>query len=300
MPASVLSPPSDDPAASFGTAEETLCTHCGLPVPAGLIDDLAAEQFCCAGCRTAFEIIHDGGLADYYAIRDRCSVERPETPTVTGEAAQFDDPEFVARHVTPDADGRSRVRLGLTGLHCAACVWLVERLPRLVPGVTDVRVNLVRSTVELTWDAARVRLSEIAGVLERLGYRAHPLDEGATDARDAETRRQLLRLAVAGACAGNAMLIAFALYAGMFSAMAPEYVLLFRATGTMIGLVAIVWPGAVFFRGAWNALRLRTPHIDVPVSLGLGAGGLAGAVNVVTGRGEVYFDTLALLVFLLL
>jgi Cu2+-exporting ATPase len=293
--------PEAPPRATDATpSTATLCSHCGLPVPAGLVVPGAAGQFCCSGCRTAYAIIHDGGLGDYYVFRDRCDDAPKPIETAAEDVEQFDDPEFVTRHVATDANGRKRVRLGLRGLHCAACVWLVEKLPRLAPGVLEVRVSLVRSTVDLTWDPERVTLSRIATVIGGLGYHVHPLGDDAADDRDAENRRQLLRLAVAGACAGNAMLIAFALYAGMFSGMAAEFDLLFRLAGTAVGLVAIAWPGSVFFRGARNAIRLRTPHMDVPVALGLGVGGVAGLVNAVTGRGETYFDTLALLVFLLL
>jgi Cu2+-exporting ATPase len=192
------------------------------------------------------------------------------------------------------------VRLGIANLHCAACVWLLEKLPGLVIGVLEARANIARSTVSIAWDNAATSLADIAAVLTKLGYPPHPLDASEDSVRDAESRSQLIRVGVAGACAGNAMLIALALYAGMFTGMAPEYVGLFRLTGTAIGMVAICWPGAVFFRGAWAALRTRTPHMDVPVSLGLAVGGAAGTVNAVTGSGESYFDTLALLVFLLL
>ena len=38
------------------------CDHCGLPVPAGLVETEAEHQFCCQGCRMVFEAIHETGL----------------------------------------------------------------------------------------------------------------------------------------------------------------------------------------------------------------------------------------------
>jgi Cu2+-exporting ATPase len=67
-----------------------------------------------------------------------------------------------------------------------------------------------------------------------------------------------------------------------------------------ITLVSLAWPGAVFFRGAWNALRTRTLTLDVPISLGLAAGGVYGVFNTLRGSGEIYFDSLSVLVFALL
>ncbi len=273
--------------------------HCGADVPTGFANESEQRQFCCNGCRTAFQILHGAGLDDFYAIRDRCGTVSQAVESNSGFEF-FHDPAFVERHVTRDARGRCHVRLGVANMHCAACVWLLEKLPHLVIGVSESRANVARSTLGVTWDNAATSLADIAAVLAKLGYPPHALDSADDSTRDAESRRQLIRIGVAGACAGNAMLIALALYAGMFSGMSPEYVRLFRMTGTAIGMVAICWPGAIFFRGAWAAIQTRTPHMDVPVALGLAVGGIAGTVNTLLGSGETYFDTLALLVFLLL
>ena len=110
----------------------------------------------------------------------------------------------------------------------------------------------------------------------------------------------MIRLGVAGACAGNNMLLAVALYAGEFAGIEAEFANLFRWLSGGLGLISLAWPGSVFFRGAWAALRARTVSLDVPIALALAAGGVAGAVNVAKGAGEIYFDSLSVLVFLLL
>src|SRR5690606_38819779 len=113
-------------------------------------------------------------------------------------------------------------------------------------------------------------------------------------------RKHLARIAVAGACAGNVMLIAFALYAGWFSGMAASDVLLFRVASLVIAAIALLGPGMVFFRGALNAIRLRTANLDLPIAVALSVGGVTGIINTLLMRGEVYFDSLTVLVFLLL
>src|SRR5690606_3633391 len=44
----------------------------------------------------------------------------------------------------------------------------------------------------------------------------------------------------------------------------------------------------------------RKLHLDLPLSIGILAGLVWGTVNVIRGAGEIYFDSLAMLVFLLL
>src|SRR5215203_7386395 len=150
------------PAASAGVA----CTHCQLPVPAGLVMPNAVRQFCCAGCRTAFAIIHDHGLAGYYDI-----VERRDGPVATSGRgfAEFDHATFRELYVRRTPDGLAQVDLYLEGVHCGACVWLVERVPLVVTGVARVELNVRRSLARVVWDDASVPLSRVARTLDSLG-----------------------------------------------------------------------------------------------------------------------------------
>jgi Cu2+-exporting ATPase len=284
--------------------EEVACAHCSLAVPVGLIEPEAEHQFCCAGCRAVYETIHACGLDSYYRLREAAADAgfRPANPA--GDSFDlFDSPAFEKLYVTSDSGGGGlrSVDLVLEGVTCAACVWLVERLPRVLDGVLEARLSLREATVRVTWDAGRVRLSQVARALDQFGYTPH--------AAKGHSRRSLLRsgerkrmvhLGVAGAIMGNTMLLALGLYAGGAGGMDATYRLFFRWLSMGLGVVALAWPGAVFFRSAYAALRTRTLNLDVPIALALLVGGVAGAINVVLNRGDIYFDSLSVLVFLLL
>ncbi len=293
--------PTDTPSAPEA-AQEVRCIHCGLPVPRGLIEPDTDEQFCCNGCRTVYQMIHGCGLDRFYRLREDGSYEKTAARTTDHRYAEFDDPAFVERYQQQLDSPESRaVELYLEGIHCAACVWLVERLPQVVPGVVEARLDIRRSLVRIRWNDERVKLSQIARTLDSLGYPPHPA-RGADSRklRRQEDHRFLIRLGVAGACAGNVMTLAFALYGGVFTGIEAQYSDLFRWTSMVFGIVSLAWPGSLFFRGAWAALRTRTAHLDLPIALALLAGGVAGTVNAVRGHGEIYFDSLTMLVFLLL
>ena len=287
---------------SKNVAAGCACTHCALPVPAGLIDQSRAEQFCCRACESAYEVIHGCGLDAYYRLRARSDAElRKAEPTDRDRLAVFDSDKFHELYVRKTQAGLLATDLMLEGVHCAACIWLIERLPRVVPGVIEARLSLRQATVRLLWDPEQVSLSMIAKTLGTLGYAPHPAR--GTDqqhVRLAEQRVMLVRLGVAGALAGNTMLLAFALYTGMFGDMEQQFTDYFRWISMGLGVLSLAWPGRVFFRGAWAAIRTRSPHLDLPIALALGVGGVAGTINVILGRGEIYFDSLAVLVFLLL
>lgn len=284
----------------FGKTAEVGCTHCGLPVPPGLIQQATAEQFCCHGCRSAYTLIRQCGLDTYYRLRDNDTSAAAAGQKTSGYD-EYDSDAFERRYVATNSDGTRSIDLTLEGVHCAACVWLIEKLPRIVTGVVDARLSLREARVRVTWDPAAVRLSSIACNLATLGYAPHPgRDVTKRQVVRQEERKQLIRIGVAGALAGNVMLLAFALYAGMFSGIEREFSELFRWASMGLGVLALAWPGRVFFRGAWAALRTRSPHLDLPIALALGIGGMAGTANVILGRGEIYFDSLSVLVFLLL
>jgi len=291
------------------TTTRTACAHCGLAVPAALIDD-ADSQFCCQGCRAVYHAIHECGLGRYYELaREEGPVDparvnparlNPARPTAGGYEA-WDDPAFQASCVTEVPGGRRAIDLYLQGMHCAACIWLVERLPRVVPGVIEARVDFRRQVGRVVWDPQRADLSLIARRLDALGYPPHP-DRGTVrhDVQRREDRRSLVRIGVAGAIAGNVMLIAFALYGGMLSGMDPALRGLFRGASLLLTLIALAWPGRTFFVGAISSIRTRVLHMDVPVAIALAAGCAWGAANTLRGTGEVYFESLTAVVFLLL
>jgi Cu2+-exporting ATPase len=288
------------PLSAASAIERAACAHCGLAVPVGLVRPDTCEQFCCNGCRTAHALILEHGLGAYYALQAESPRARASTGDTEIRFADLDRPAFTERHVDTDPRGCS-TRLAIDGIHCAACVWLLEKLPRVCPGVQSARVHWARSTLDVRWDPAAVRLSEIATAIHGLGYRPHPLPSGAhVDSIQAGDRSQLVSLAIAAAAAGNNMLIAAALYLGAFSFMEGPIEALLRLASCGVGVVSLAGPGRVFFRGAIAALRTRVAHMDVPIALGLLVGGVGGLVNTVRGAGEIYFDTLSVLVFLLL
>ncbi|RMF74071.1 MAG: hypothetical protein D6744_14945, partial [Planctomycetota bacterium] len=174
------------------TPTDVRCTHCGLPVPKGLVEPGAEHQFCCNGCKAVYAVIHGCGLDRYYDLRKREDAA-PSPAKPSGETyTEFDDPTFTSLYVAQLDDGRATTELVLEGVHCGACVWLIEKLPRVVPGVIEARLSIRSNLVRVVWDARRVRLSQIARALDSLGYRPHAARDAATrDARRREDRRFL-------------------------------------------------------------------------------------------------------------
>lgn len=281
--------------------EAVFCDHCNLPVPSGLIEVDAKHQFCCNGCKSVWNVLHSAGLNEYYRIRDAVDPEGQRVASKNCSYEEFDDPAFQSVCVDNLPGGQSQADLLLEGMHCAACVWLIERLPTVLEGVVESRANIRRRTACIRYQPDKVKLSDVAKALDRLGYAAHPArGAAAREARAKEDRKFLIRVGVAGAIAGNVMLLAIGLYGGALDGIDPLWENTFRWYSMGLGVLSLVWPGRVFFKGAIAALRTRVAHLDIPIALALAVGGMWGSYNTVAGRGEIYFDSLSVLVFLLL
>ena len=291
-------PTSTQAGASNPAPHADPCAHCGLDVPAGLVEAGAERQFCCTGCRTAYAILNEHGLGQYYAFGEKRDL--PVRPTGK-RYEEFDHEAFRTLYVTPMKGGLCRTELYLEGVHCSSCVWLVERVPLLLSGVVRAELDIRRSRAHVEWDPAVVSLSAVAQQLDVLGYAPHPYRGVAAETmRRKEDRAMLMRIGIAGALAGNIMLLALALYSGWFSGMEAEYERYFRVISMLLTIPSLFGPGWLFFQGALASVRTRRLHIDLPIAIALLAGFTRGAINTISGSGPIYFDAVGTLVFLLL
>jgi P-type Cu2+ transporter len=277
------------------------CIHCRQATDS-LVSADPKQIFCCSGCRSAYELIHGWGLDEFYALREQL---RPASASAVmagpDRYGQFDESEFLGRSAPQlQADGTCTAELAVAGLHCAACAWLIENVSASTPGWLSARVRMSDHSIRLVFDPKRTKLSEIAQLMGRMGYQLSPLDRSRDEHIQQESKRLLVQIAVAGFLATNSMWIAVALYAGDFSGVVFEYRYFLGLMGTALGALAVAGPGRTFFVGALASLKTRTPHMDLPIAVGLLVGTGVGIINAVRGSGHIFFDSLAALVFLLL
>ncbi|MGE0808804.1 MAG: heavy metal translocating P-type ATPase, partial [Burkholderiaceae bacterium] len=212
----------------------------------------------------------------------------------------YDDPELQQRFVRRDGE-QCEATLLVDGMHCGACVWLLEQRLLAQPGVESAQVNLSTGRATVRWNASRVALSSLLGALLRIGYRARPFDVRQREDQIRRTSRQLLkRLFVAGLGMMQVMMYAAPAWFSAPGDLEPEWASLMRWASLALTLPVIGYSATPFFAGAWRDLRARSVGMDVPVVIGLLAAFMASVWATVTDRGEVYYDSVTMFVFLLL
>jgi len=291
-------------------APDTPCAHCGLPVTDAPVLQ-HGHAFCCTGCAVVFDALSQAGLdGSYYRVRALDTSAARPAQAVAPDAhvlAEMDTPRFLAEETTAVEGGDRRVTLFVDGVHCAACVWLAERLPAELDGVHAARLDLAAARLTLTFDPLRVPLSAVAAWLARFGYDARPARQAATEGRTAAERRMLTKMGIAWALAGNAMLLAFAFYSGLSVDTDGGLAHFARYLSLALATASVAYAGMEFFRRAWASIRfawhdrsLARLHMDVPISLGILVGYAQSAWATITGHGEVWFDSILVLTAALL
>ena len=284
------------------------CFHCGLPLPAvGIITAKINEQqqqFCCSGCAQVCQIIHNSGLGSFYdhAPDDRQWTQPEQAPE---DAIVFDDPDLQADFVRQRPDGTHQADLLIEGIHCPACVWLIERTVNDIAAVTYSEVNYSRQRLRLRWKPEEMKLSQAILAIGGVGYRAVPYEEDLEQKANKSRRQDLMfRMAFAGFVFANVMTAAVCLYGGDFFGIEDKFRAIFQWYSMVLTFAGIAYSGHTFFISAWNILRRGRLNMDVPISIGITASFLwSSAITISPSLGaenHVYFDSVAMFVFLIL
>jgi Cu2+-exporting ATPase len=202
-----------------------------------------------------------------------------------------------ASSTTPE---RSQAQLAVEGIHCGACVQLIEMRVAALPGVLSVTVSQVTHRARVVWDSARASLQDVLAAVAGAGYRAWPVSAGINAQQRGARRRELWRLFVAGFAMMQLMMYAFPAYVAGEGELDAGIDVLLKLAGFVITLPVLLFSAAPFFSGALRDLRLRRVGMDVPVALAIAVTFLYSAWTTFLTPGPVYYDSLAMFVFLLL
>ncbi|WP_417462685.1 heavy metal translocating P-type ATPase [Kordiimonas sp.] len=239
------------------------CKHCGAETNEG-------QDFCCPGCEAAYSAA--GTLTENTGFSRLATESEDDTYTLT---------------------------LGVEGIHCAACIRLIENALLSEDAVTHARVNMSTERVSMSWHGARNRGDALAEKVSKLGYKLHLLDAG-REVADEASKALLRAIAVAGFAAGNMMLISVGLWTTDANTMGMATRDLFHWLSALIALPTVLYAGRPFFRSAYAVLREGHTNMDVPISIAVVLACGMSVFEAVRHGQHVYFDSAVMLLFFLL
>lgn len=232
------------------------------------------------------------------AVPDLC----PGTePGANAANAIYAHPFVEERFARPTADGAREVFLLIDGIRCGGCALNVERSLQKLDGVSQAEVNFSTHRARVVWDGSRLKLVDILEAVLGSGYGARPYDPSRRESGlEAERRRRLRELGIAGLFGMQIMAISLALYAGDFDGMEESLRVLLRWASLALVIPVIAYSANPFFLNAAADLRRFRTGMDVPVSLGLLIAFTGSVYATIKGAGAIYFDSVAMFVFFLL
>lgn len=254
------------------------CLYCHNPFEAD-------AAFCCSSCELLSNWQSKGQLP--------LAVEK----NVDAHYSKFNLPELETIYNYSKISDAKKFKLYVEGLQCSSCVHLLEDLPKYTHGVDWVRVDYARHTIEVETKVEN-GLGTICSWIADLGYVPTPIKEANDyeNAKQLENWQDLKRIGVAGAVAGNLMLFSVPIYAGLHGPLS----LVFRWISFFIFLPLLFFSAAPFFKKAWASLLVRRINVDMMIVVALVAGFVFSTVSLVLGLEEVYFDSTASFIFLIL
>ena len=256
----------------------------------------ADKAFCCQGCLTVFQILNENGLADFYNLSENAGVRVKAGGSV--ERFAFVDEPAVRERLVNFSDGKlTRIVFHIPAIHCIACVWLLENLFRLKPGIGSSSVHFPRKEVSISFSNEQIRLSEVIALLTSLGYEPDLKFSDLDGAKKPISRRLWLQLGVAGFAFGNIMLFSLSSYLGLD---VEHFRKLFGYLSFALALPVFTYSAADYWKTAWISSRKKLLTIEVPIVAGVIAIFAQSSYEVFSGRGEGYFDSLCGLIFFLL
>lgn len=277
--------------------QETQCYHCGDDLPKAPYQ-LDNKQFCCLGCQGVYQILSSHDLGNYYAYNDVPGQTQKQAPS---HFEYLDEAGIAANLVDYTDEKVTVITLYIPAIHCSSCIWLLENLHKIKPSVLQSRIDFLKKQVVVSFKNQELSLRQLVETLAMIGYEPLiSLQDVVKQQKSDHTGRSLItKIAVAGFCFGNVMLLSFPDYFGL-SALEHEFRNFFGWLNLAFSLPIVLYSGRDYFISAWKNLRNGILNLDFPLALGIAVMFIRSAVEIITDSGVGFVDTLCGLVFFLL
>lgn len=278
------------------TIVKSSCYHCGeeCQTTAYQTDD---KKFCCQGCQSVYTILSNNGLCSYYNYNDHPGTTRLRNdkkydylsdPAILTELLDYSDPRL------------SIITLYIPQIHCSSCLWLLEQLNRFNPAIAYSRVDFLKKQLVVRFAPEQISLQQLVELLNDIGYEPLISLQDIIKKQNKAIKSNLVqKIAVAGFCFGNVMLLSFPEYFGL-SAFEQNFKSFFGYLNILFGIPVVFYSGWGYFISAWHNVRNRILNIDFPLALGIAVLFIRTLAEVLTHSGAGFADTLCGLVFFLL
>ena len=245
-----------------------------------------------------YSILNETGLCEYYDLNENPGIN--QRANVRPDKFAFLDEEKTQRRLISFRNEQQvHVTFYLPQMHCSSCLYLLENLHRINPGVVSSKVNFTRKEVDIVFLSAATSLRQVAETLTRIGYEPYISLNDLKEKRPGIDKSLVFQVGVAGFCFGNIMLLSFPEYLGI-DASETALRAVFRWISFGLAIPVLLYSALPFYTSSWKSLRHKFLNIDAPIALAIIITFIRSAYEVINGTGGGYFDSMTGIVFFML
>ena len=272
------------------------CNHCHLSFDEKIMIKENDLNFCCGGCQSVYHILKSENLDSFYEKLGNKTIKAP-LQVSNDDLAKFDSENFLNSYTTITKDGFVQIDLILEGIHCAACVWLNEKVLYDTKGVIEANINFTTNKARVVFNSDILKLSDIIKKIRSIGYNAYAYDSSIADKEASKAKQDyFVRIMVAVVCTMNIMMLSVAKYTGFFTGMSIEVKNMIHLAEFILATPVLFFSGFVFYKGAYFGLKNRIVNMDLLVSSGATMTYVYSLFVLFGAKGESYFDSVAMII----
>ncbi|AYJ78616.1 heavy metal translocating P-type ATPase [Aliarcobacter cryaerophilus] len=272
------------------------CNHCHLSFDEKIMIKENDLNFCCGGCQSVYHILKSENLDSFYEKLGNKTIKAP-LQVSNDDLAKFDSENFLNSYTTITKDGFVQIDLILEGIHCAACVWLNEKVLYDTKGVVEANINFTTNKARVVFNSDILKLSDIIKKIRSIGYNAYAYDSSIADKEASKAKQDyFVRMMVAVVCTMNIMMLSVAKYTGFFTGMSLEVKNMIHLAEFILTTPVLFFSGFVFYKGAYFGLKNRIVNMDLLVSSGATMTYVYSLFVLFGAKGESYFDSVAMII----
>ncbi len=274
------------------------CFHCGEKCDESI--HLEEKLFCCEGCKQVYMLLNENNLCNYYDL-DKTPGIRAKGKFTGQRFAYLDDAETARRLVQFSSDTQTNVTFHLPQMHCASCVFLLENLHKINPGVIQSQTNFQRKEVLVIFDPRSISLREVVELLAFVGYEPDISLKAVGEKKASKNnRRAIYKIGLAGFCFANIMMLSFPEYFSGGYIEQAGLKALFSYLIFALSIPVLVWCASEFYVSAYKSLRQGILNIDAPIALATIITFSRSYYEILSGTGAGFLDSGTGIVFFML
>ena len=274
------------------------CFHCGLKCDTSIQVD--EKFFCCDGCKMVYKLLDENGLCQYYDLSELPGV-KAKGHFVSTKFDYLDNAAIQEQLIQFKLGDQAHVTFYLPQIHCVSCVWLLENLNKINPGIIHSQTHFEKKEIKLIYNPTLISLKELVQLLAFVGYEP-VIHLGGNDwlKKKKVNKKQLYKIGIAGFCFSNIMMLSFPEYLSNGALELGSLRHFFIYINLLLSLPVLLYSASGFFISAYTGLRQKWLNIDAPIALAILVTFGRSAYEILTQTGAGYLDSMSGIVFFML